>query len=141
MPIGDPESSRSMNWMETGNDRTNGTDGICVESCPASCDGVERHGRIAVGGTTNERRPNWSPIHSGTHWNERHCLNTTSSCFEWIIPAPSQLAGQLSTQIPSVPSVRSLPVSVQSIEQLDSGSPTGILLDVAVEVIFEWLFF
>ena len=105
MPIGDPESSRSMNWMETGNDRTNGTDGICVESCPASCDGVERHGRIAVGGTTNERCPNWSSIHSERHWNEHHCLNTTSSCFEWIIPAPSQLAGQLSTQIPSVPLV------------------------------------
>ena len=28
-----------------------------------------------------------------------------------------------------------------TIERLDSGSPTGILLDVAVELIFEWVFF
>ena len=141
MPIGDPESSRSMNWMESGNDQTNGTDGICVESCPASCDGAgiihSKHEDVVF--------KQWCSFQCLSEWIEdqfgHRSLVVPPTAMRPCLSTPSQLAGQLSTQIPSVPSVRSLPVSVQSIEQLDSGSPTGILLDVAVEVIFEWLFF
>ena len=43
--------------METGDKQTIGTGGFGVESSCVSSDGVRSAGRIAVGGTTNERRP------------------------------------------------------------------------------------
>lgn len=43
--------------METGGTQTNGTSGSGVESCIASSDGVEGKDRIAVRGTSKERRP------------------------------------------------------------------------------------